>query len=469
MSRKWWVLASVACGTFMATLDSSIVNIALPTLTKELGADLYRIKWVVIVYLFVVTVLLLPFGRLSDEYGRRRIFTAGYLVFVLGSALCGISPDLGWLVLSRGLQAIGASMLMVNGPAIITAVFPATERGAALGTLAMVVSAGLISGPSIGGFLISQLGWRSIFWVNVPIGLAGAALVYRNVTRDPSPRSRAPFDWVGAFLQTILLTSFIMLFDPPHISVSGSEPIVLSRWLIGLVTLVFAGFFLKLESDAKAPLFDLKLLRNRTFWTGNLASFLLFVSFSSVSVLMPFFLEEIMGFPPHRAGLFMTAIPLMIFVVAPISGRLSDRLGGQELSFAGALIGALGLLAMAGAFGPGIHKEVGNSGILLALSCIGLAMGLFQSPNNNSIMGSVPPSKLGVASALLATVRNLGLVTGTGLATGLFTWRMEETGDFVRALHLALLVGGVLSLGAMIASLGKERGPLKAPMGNPEA
>ena len=159
MTPKWWVLASVACGTFMATLDSSIVNIALPTLTKELGQDLYRVKWVVIVYLLVITCSLLPLGRLSDQKGRKPVFQIGYFVFILGSALCGLAPQLGWLVVFRAIQGVGASMLMANGPAIITATFLSRERGAALGTLAMVVSAGLVSGPSIGGFLITHLGW----------------------------------------------------------------------------------------------------------------------------------------------------------------------------------------------------------------------------------------------------------------------------------------------------------------------
>src|SRR5262245_7280513 len=156
MVHRWWVLASVACGTFMATLDSSIVNIALPTVTKDLGTDIFRVKWVVIAYLLVITCLLLPFGRLSDQSGRKPVFQAGFFIFILGSALCGVAPFLGWLVLFRALQAMGASMLMANGPAIITATFPPRERGAALGTMAMVVSAGLVSGPSIGGLLITH-------------------------------------------------------------------------------------------------------------------------------------------------------------------------------------------------------------------------------------------------------------------------------------------------------------------------
>jgi EmrB/QacA subfamily drug resistance transporter len=445
----------------MATLDSSIVNIALPTLTKDLAADLYQIKWVVIIYLLVITCLLLPFGRLSDQAGRKKMFQAGYLVFVIGSGLCGFSNTLIGLVFCRALQGVGASMLMVNGPAIITATFPVNERGAALGTLAMVVSAGLISGPSIGGYLISELGWRSIFWVNIPIGLAGIFLVYRFVRKDLLRCEKAPFDWGGALLQMVLMVSMIILFDPPRIAFSGGDPIEIPRWIIAIVTMIFGAIFIRVESSVKAPVFDLSLLNNRTFWSANLASFMMFVSFSAVSVLMPFFLEEVLGLLPHQAGLYMTAIPFMIFMIAPMSGRLSDRFGSQELSFSGALVGALALLTMAGIFGRGIHAHVDPRWVVLALCSIGLATGLFQAPNNNAIMSAVPPAKLGVASAFLATVRNLGFVIGTGMATGLFTWRMQNTGDYIGSLHLTYLISGIVAFGAMLACLGKERGRIR--------
>lgn len=461
MSRKWWVLAAVACGTFMATLDASIVNIALPTLTKELGPDLPRVKWVIIIYLLMITCLLLPFGRLSDIKGRKNIFQLGFVVFVLGSACCGFAPNLSWLITARILQAIGASMLMANGPAIITQAFPSTERGRALGTLAMVVSAGLISGPSLGGLLISSLGWRSIFWLNIPIGLLGVYLAQKHIEEDPKCRPVMPFDWAGAILQTILLISFIIMFDPPAVSVSGSLPFPVSRWLLGAATLVIGVLFIKVEYDAPAPLFDLSLLRNRTFWTANLSSYLMFVATSSVVVLMPFFLEEVMKYPTHTAGIFMTIIPVSVLIVAPISGRLSDRFGSQELSFLGALIGAAGLFGMAGVFGNGISAGISTAALATGLASIGIATGLFQSPNNNAIMGSVPSHKLGVASALLATVRNMGLVTGTGLATTLFSWRLEVTKDFVGSLHMTHLVSGLFAAAAMVAALGKTRGPQK--------
>lgn len=440
----------------MATLDSSIVNIALPTLTKILSSDLLRMKWVILVYLFVLTCLLLPLGRLSDYFGRKVVYQLGFFIFILGSALCGTSPSLIWLVVCRGLQAVGASMLMANGPAIITSEFPPRERGSALGILAMVVSVGLVSGPSVGGFLISQFGWRSIFFTNIPIGLCGIILVQYFVRKDERTQKKLAFDWAGALVQTFLLLSFMVAFDPPNVSFSGGAPMQVSRWVMAGLVLLLTAILVRVEHQAEMPLLDLSLLRNQTFWSANLAGFLTFVAFSSVQILMPFFLEEVLFFPPNRAGLFMTAIPLTIFVTAPLSGRLSDRVGSQGLSFIGTLIGVIGLFSMAGAFGSGIHQNSEYSFIVLGLCSIGLATGLFQSPNNSAIMGSVPIHKLGVASALLATVRNLGLVAGTGLSTSLFTWKFQSSGDFVAAFHITLLTAGFVAIGATVASLAKR-------------
>jgi EmrB/QacA subfamily drug resistance transporter len=410
---------------------------------------------VVIVYLLVLTSLLLPCGRLSDQFGRKRMFQLGLSIFTLGSLSASVSRDLGWLVAARAVQAVGSAMLMANGPAIITATFPASERGAALGTMAMVVSAGLISGPSLGGLLISTLGWPSIFWVNLPVGLLGMLLVHHYVGRDHEPRQRVPFDWAGAVLQAVCLISFTLALDYPNPSSpeAAASSVPIARWLLLLITVGVGAVFLKVEAEAEAPLLDLPLLRNRTFWTANLASFLIFTAYSSVFVLMPYFLEDVMRISTRSAGLFMTAIPATILIVAPISGRLSDRFGTTGLSIAGALVGAAALLAMSGLFGLGMHEGTGQAGIVLALVGIGLATGLFQSPNNSAIMGAVPQNKLGVASAMLATVRNLGLATGTGLSMGLFAWRMEATGkDFVASLHYTHFVAGLIALGAMVAS-----------------
>lgn len=459
MQPKWWVLASVACGTFMSTLDSSIVNIALPTLTNDLVTTITKIKWVVIGYLLAITSLILPFGRLSDHFGRRQVFATGFLIFSFGSMLCGLATDVTFLILSRILQGVGAAMLMANGPAIITSTFPPDERGKALGILAMVVSAGLITGPSVGGILISYIGWRSIFLLNVPIGLIGTILAYRFIRQESGGKVNAPFDWAGAVIQMVALILLIFALDPPEISMSGSAPVSLPSALLAILAFIFGALFVKIETEVKSPILDLSLLKYRTFWTANLAGFLMFVAFSSVTVLMPFFLEEALLFDTAYAGLIMTAIPLTILVVAPLSGRLSDRVGSRGLSATGAGLVALSLFLMSGLLGPGLTSGTSQLYVVVLLCLVGLGTGLFQSPNNNAIMGCVPKNKLGTASAMLATIRNLGMVMGTGMATGIFTWKRATTGDFVHSLHFAHLLAGVIGVTCLIASLGKKSGP----------
>lgn len=449
----------------MATLDSSIVNIALPSMTKSLSADLSSVKWVVVLYLTAITCTLLPFGRLSDLYGRRRVFVTGFATFIVGSGLCGLSQQIGWLLISRFIQGLGASMLMSNGPAIITSTFPAGERGKALGTLAMVVSVGLLSGPAIGGFLIAHSGWPTIFLVNIPVGILGLWLVKTFVAKDVKVETRHPFDWVGALLQTLFLLSLIFMVEQPAISFQGTSvmsapthfPVPVSRLLMLILTFALGAIFVKVETMSKSPLFDFSLLKIRRFWTANLAAFFVFVAFSSISLLMPFFLEEVFHFTTDRAGLFMTAVPVVVFIIAPISGRLSDQVGSRELGLIGTSMGTLGLFSLAGLFGQGISQNSSVVSILVPLAMIGAATGFFQSPNNNLIMGVVPSNKLGIASALLATIRNLGLATGISISTLIFTWRHYVTGDFQQALRFTFGVAGCFTLAAMLATLAQGR------------
>jgi EmrB/QacA subfamily drug resistance transporter len=431
------------------------VNIALPTLTKVLKTDLRSIKWVIVIYLLTITCSLLPFGRLSDLYGRKRIFQYGFIVFTVGSLLCGFATNLEYLILSRVLQGLGASMLMANGPAIVTQTFELGIRGKALGLLSMVVSMGLVSGPPVGGFLIGALGWRSIFLVNIPIGLVGFLFAGRHLDPAPGQRRHGPFDWGGAFLQMFVLLLFILFVDPPAFTIAGSKPILLSRWLLGGGFVLVAWVFYVIQKQVPEPILDLSLFKIRTFWAANLANFLNFVSYSSLLVLMPFYLEEVLGYDPEHAGFLMSAIPLTVFVIAPISGHLCDQIGTRTLSAVGALVSAIALLGMAGFVGTGLHENSREIRVVFALLLVGLSSGLFQAPNNVALMSSISNDKLGVASALMATIRNLGLVTGTGLAAKLFSWRHGESGDFVEAFHFALLVAGVLSVGAIFASLAK--------------
>jgi EmrB/QacA subfamily drug resistance transporter len=430
----------------MATLDASIVNIALPTLTKALQTELSSVKWVIIAYLLSLTCLLLPFGRLSDRLGRRKMFLAGYLLFISASALCAFAPSLKFLVFARVLQGAGAALLMSNGPAVVTAAFPDRERGKALGVLAMMGSAGMISGPGLGGLLIANLGWPVLFWVNVPIGILGALLVRFAIPCDAKSASDLPrFDFLGAILQVILLLGFIIWVDPPMISLRGALTFPVAREVVAAVTLAVLALFLMVELDADSPVFDLELLAERTFWTSSLASFLVFSAYSAVTVMMPFFLEEVYRLTPSRTGGLMMTIPLVVLFVAPWSGRYADRGGGRRISCTGAGVGGLALLLMAGIVGPGLVPGQGLGVIVAALGAVGLAYGLFQSPNNRALMSAVPADKLGTAAAMVATFRNLGLVTGTGLATALFEWRMGSTRAFVPSFHFVLGVAGALA------------------------
>jgi len=459
MTKKWWALSAVASGTFMATLDSSIVNIALPTITKELGEGLSISKWVIVIYLIVISGLLLPIGKISDLYGRRKVFALGLFIFALGSFFCGVSTSFKFLIFSRAIQGLGAAMLMANGPAIIATTFPSTELGKALGTLAMVVSVGLISGPSLGGLIISQFGWREIFWINIPVAFLGILFVFKYIKKDPIKKKKFDFDWLGAFLQLLIVLLLIFIFDPPKISVSGSSEFGLSRIIACGLIFIFTSIFLRIELLSPDPLVDLELLKNRNFLTGNLAGFFCFLFYSSVAVLMPFYLQDLRGFSPQTAGFYMTTIPLVIFITAPITGRLSDQFGSKELSVLGSFIGGLTLFSVAGTFGGGIAKDSSSIFIVTFLLLIGLAMGVFQSPNNNAIMGSVPAHKLGLASAMLATIRNMGMFVGVGLSTQFFLYQYTKKNDYILALRFAFGFAAVYAILAMIASSAKKRGP----------
>lgn len=455
MPKKWWVLATVACGTFMATLDSSIVNIALPTLTKALHTDLRSVKWVVVIYLLTITCTLLPFGRVSDLYGRKPVFQYGFLVFTLGSLFCGLSQSLGMLIISRVFQGLGASMLMSNGPAIITSAFELRGRGKALGILSMVVSAGLVSGPSIGGALITNFDWRSIFLVNLPIGVLGFVFAGRILDDSKGKENPGPFDFGGAFLLVLVLLSFILFVDPPTLTIAGSKPIAVSRFAVGVLFSFFVFVFIVIQRQVPEPILEFSLFKYRTFWAANLANFLSLASFSALLVLLPFYLEEVMGYSPEHAGYLMSVIPFTVFIVAPISGHLTDVMGSKVLSIIGASLASFSLFFMGGLFGDGLTDSTREYWIVIVLCIAGLASGLFQSPNNVALMSSIPTDRLGVASAMMATIRNLGLVTGTGLAAKLFSWRHEETGDFVKALQTSLILAGGVAFLSVLAAAAK--------------
>jgi EmrB/QacA subfamily drug resistance transporter len=410
-ANKWAVFGIVATGVFMSTLDSSIVNISLPTIARYFGVPLSgAIEWVIISYLVVIASVLLSIGRLADIIGRKPIWAAGLATFTIGSALCGAAPSLGFLIAARGFQGLGGAMLFAISPAMLTSAFPREERGRALGLNAVIVALGVSAGPTIGGILTESFSWRSIFYVNVPIGIVGFILTLRILT-EPIRHGRGRFDPAGAALLAVGLASLTLGLS------FGTELGWGSPLLIGLLALAMAALvaFVIVETHVPDPIVNLSLLRDRVFASANISLVLSFLALFAVSFLLPFYLEELRGFSTLQSGLLLTPLPLAIAVVAPFSGTLADRIGTRWLAAGGLSLGCIGLILISQL---GVQNSVFD--IVWRLAITGVGQGLFQSPNNSALIGSAPENQRGVASGFLATGRVIGQSLSVALAGAIF-------------------------------------------------
>jgi EmrB/QacA subfamily drug resistance transporter len=447
---RWYVLATVSIGTFMATLDSSIVNVALPTISGQLHANLSSLQWVVTAYLLTISSLLPVFGRTADLLGRKKVYSFGFLVFTLGSVLCSLSTTLWFLVGTRILQAIGASMLMSNSAAIITAIFPPRERGKALGLTGTVVALGSLTGPALGGLLVGFSGWQSIFYINLPIGIIGFLISRVILPTDERSQAKESFDFVGALTFTVGMIFLLLAINNGESWGWTSAP-VLSGLSFGVILLAV---FIFTETRVSHPLIDLSLFRNRPFMIGNLSGFLSFVAMFANTMLLPFYLQQILNYTPSQVGLLMTAFPVMMMIVAPISGNASDKFGPLLLTTGGLAITALGLFYLSTLGAASYFYQVLPGPLLM-----GLGAGMFQSPNNASVMSSVVPQKLGVAGGINALVRNVGMVTGIAFSVSLFEAlggvtrpKVEQIPAFMSAFHWVMLSAmGIALLAAFIS------------------
>jgi EmrB/QacA subfamily drug resistance transporter len=413
-SRKWYVMAAVAMGVFLATIDGSIVNVALPTLINAFGTDFAVVQWVVLAYLLTVTTLMLSMGRLGDMIGKKPLYTAGFVIFTVGSVLCGLSPTIYWLIGFRVLQAVGAAMLMALGLAIVTEAFPPSERGKALGISGSMVSIGIVVGPVLGGLLIGALSWHWIFFVNLPVGIAGTWMVIRFVPAF-KPAGGQRFDLAGALTLFISLMALLMGLTLGQ-RLGFVEPgtlALLAAWL------VFLGIFIAIEWRSRHPMIDLRLFKNRLFDINLITAFITFISLSGTIILMPFYLENVLGYDPRAVGFLLAVVPIAVGVTAPISGALSDRLGTRPITVVGLFILLIGFLAIST-----LSLETTALGYVLRFLPIGIGIGVFQSPNNSAIMGAVPRSQLGIASGLLSITRTLGQTTGIAALGALWASRV---------------------------------------------
>lgn len=437
IDQKWLAMLGVGMGVFMATLDSSIVNISLPTLVTNLQSDFSTISWVVLSYVLVLTSFMLGVARLGDMFDKKKLYVAGLIVFTISSLLCGIAPGVGWLIAFRAIQGMGAAMTQALGSAIITEVFPARERGRALGLIGTTVSTGIAVGPPLGGLLIGLLGWRSVFLVNVPVGII-AVLVVLRVVPSSSSRPGQRFDAAGAAILFFTLACYALgmtLWQRSGIESNLTRALLLAA-VIGLVV------FALLELRTSQPMIDLGLFRNPLFSMNLVMGFLVFVVMSG-AYIMPFFLEIVKGFPVQTVGLILMANPIAMGLVAPVAGSLSDRFGSRGISLAGLVLIIIGCLTVST-----LHSDVSALGFIVRMIPLGLGMGMFQSPNNSAIMGSAPRERLGVASGLMSLSRTLGSTTGVPLMGTLFTtlvlsFASLPSGSDVTAAPANALVAGI--------------------------
>jgi len=423
----------LALGTVMATLDISVVNIALPTLSRSFGVPLTTIEWVVLAYVLTITGLLLVLGRLADRLGRRRIYGVGLAVFTLASAACALAPSAFGLIAARTLQGFGAAMMTANGAALLIMSFPREERGRALGAFGATVGVGLALGPPLGGLLVQHLSWRWIFLINLPLGVLALALLRRRLPQDP-PRAAAPrLHVVGAALWCGALALFMLALSRGPArgwGLSGVGPLFAAAAAL-LVAFIVA------ERRASDPLLPTQDLGGPLGTTVTLTLLGNIISIA-VGFHLPLYLEEVLGFEAGRSGRWMVVLPLMALVLAPIAGRLSDRWGARPLSVLGFVITAIGLGLLAG-----VGVEPHALHILGGMALVGIGQGLFAVPNSRALLSAVPAERLGLANGLQGTMRNLGISGGAALTAALLASRFAAHG------------GGTLAAGPLARS-GRE-------------
>ena len=413
-SQKWFVMIAVSIAIFMATVDGSIVNVAWPTLVRDLHTTFAIVQWVVLSYLLTQATLMLGVGRLADIRGKKPLYTSGFVVFTIGSVLCGLAPTVGWLIAFRVVQAVGASMVLALGLAIVTEAFPANERGKALGIAGSTVSLGIVIGPVLGGLLIEAFSWHWIFFVNLPVGIVGTLLAMRYVP-DVRPGIEQQFDVGGALALFTSLLSLLLALTLGQ-ERSFTDPFILA--LFGGFVL-FLSIFIFIERRHPQPMIDLRLFRNLLFTINLVTGFMVFVAIAGTIILLPFYLELVLGFSTGDVGLLLAVSPIALGITAPISGALSDRVGTRPMTVIGLAMLVVGYFTIST-----LSTDTTVIGYILRFTPIGIGMGTFQSPNNSAVMGTVPRRHLGIASGLLAITRTLGQTTGIAIVGAVWASRV---------------------------------------------
>lgn len=466
---RWMVLFAVVMSTFMATLDSSIVNVALPVMTDALQTTSSSIAWVVSAYLIAIAATILIFGKLGDLWGQTKIFKIGIVIFTAGSFLCGMTDSFGWLLVARVIQAVGAGGTMANSQGIITRTFPLSGRGRALGINGAFVALGTLTGPPLGGLIISVASWKYLFWINVPIGIIVFLIGLRVFPKPAKKTEGKKLDIRGALL-------FILGIVPLFIALQESIDVGFGNiWILLCIAVSAVSFimFYRVEKHADEPLLPLGIFKNKWFSVSLVCAFLSFIAIFISTIILPFYLQDLLKLTPALAGLILAIFPLVLGVVSPVSGHVSDKIGSEFLTLLGLSVTSGGLLLMSTLSASPSFLVLG---IFIAVMALG--NGLFQSPNNSLVMSSLEEKNLGIGGSVNALVRNIGMVVGVSLSTMILYGGMSSrlgfavnnyipgAGDaFLYGMHLAYIAAALIcAAGAVLTAL-RMHGRLKGKNG----
>jgi EmrB/QacA subfamily drug resistance transporter len=450
-TSKGAVLLVTTMASFVFPFMASAVNIALPSLGKELSLDAVTLGWIATAYLLSSAALLVPFGRIADIYGRKRIFACGIGIFTFSSLLSGLANSATMLIAWRVLQGIGGAMLAGTAVALLTTVFPANERGKVLGTIVAAAYLGLSLGPVLGGVLTQHLGWRSIFLIGALLGLLVLGVVLWKLKGEWTGAKGERFDFAGSVIYVLGLVALVYGFTLlPAMSGAG----LIIGGTIGLLA------FTRWETRTRSPVLDISLFINsKAFTFSNLAALINYSATFAVTFLISLYLQYMKGFNPQNAGLILVAMPAVQAVFSPLTGRLSDRIEPRLIASAGMVLNTVGLILFIF-----LNEETPLKLIIGNLILIGFGFALFVSPNTNAVMSSAPKTAYGVASAMLATMRQVGMVLSMGVAMlmfALYVGRVQITPEyyslFQQSMKTSFIIFAILCFGGIFASLARGR------------
>ena len=441
-NRRWWTLAAMCFALFMVMLDNTVVNVALPSIQNDLHTSIAGLQWTVNAYTLAFGVLLVTGGRLGDIFGRRRVFLTGVVIFAASSLFIGFSQSSAWLIAGRAAQGVGAALMMPATLSIITNVFPPHERGRAIGTWAGVSALALAIGPVLGGVLIEHVSWQSIFFINLPVA-AGAIVVTLFATRESRDETVLPtVDYKGVAAFTVGMTALTLGLVEAGDWGWGSLR-VLGLFVLAAVAL---SVFAVVERRVKVPMVDFSFFASRTFLGANIVAFIVSFAMLGMFFFLTLYMQNILRYSPLETGIRFLPTTLMVIVVAPIAGRLTDRIGPRPLIVAG-----LALVAISLAWQSFLTPTSSFGFLLPGFVLMGIGIALTMSPMSTAAMNAVDQSKAGVASGILSMNRMVGGTLGVAVL-GTFIGQTASRADFVDSLGDGLLIGGfVAAAGAVVA------------------